>query len=129
MTFNVQNLFDTNDDPYKDDKAYLPLDKKLSEKHQKECKKINVKSWRMECLYLDWNKETKDAKLNNVFRNIISFEDSGPDLIAFQEVENINILRQLFILLEPYGYIDYKLLESKDKRGIDTAYILSLIHI
>ena len=35
MTFNVQNLFDTNDDPYKDDKAYLPLDKKLSEKHQK----------------------------------------------------------------------------------------------
>ena len=123
MTFNVQNLFDINDDPYKDDKAFLPLDKKLSEKHQKECKKINVKSWRMECLYLDWNKETKDAKLNNVFRNIISFEDSGPDLIAFQEVENINILRQLFILLEPYGYIDYKLLESKDKRGIDTAYI------
>ena len=40
-----------------------------------------------------------------------------------KEVENINILKQLFTLLEPYGYIDYQLLESKDKRGIDTAYI------
>ena len=37
MTFNVQNLFDTNNDPYKDDKAFLPLQEKLSEKHQKEC--------------------------------------------------------------------------------------------
>ena len=123
MTFNVQNLFDTNNDPYKDDKAFLPLQEKLSEKHQKECKKIYVKSWRDECLYLDWNEETKNAKLKNVFENIISFEGSGPDLIAFQEVENINILKQLFTLLKPYGYIDYKLLESKDKRGIDTAYI------
>ncbi len=123
MTFNVQNLFDTNNDRHKDDKAFLPLNKKLSEKHQKECKKINVKSWRFECLFLDWNEETKNAKLKNVFENIISFEGSGPDLIALQEVENINILKQLFTLLEPYGYIDYQLLESKDKRGIDTAYI------
>ena len=31
MTLNSQNLFDTNDDdPGKDDKAYLPLEKKQS---------------------------------------------------------------------------------------------------
>ena len=35
----------------------------------------------------------------------------------------MNILGQLFNLLEPYGYIDYKLLDSSDKRGVDTAFI------
>ena len=28
MTLNAQNLFDTSDDPKKDDKAYLPIEKK-----------------------------------------------------------------------------------------------------
>ena len=123
MTFNVQNLFDTTNDPNKDDKAFLPYKQKLSEKHKKECNKIYVKSWRLECLYLDWNQKTKDAKLDNLFKNIISFGESGPDLIALQEVENNNILKQLFSLLKPYGYIDYKLLENRDKRGIDNAFI------
>ena len=43
--------------------------------------------------------------------------------MALQEVENMKILEQLFNLLEPFGYIDFKLLESRDRRGIDTAYI------
>ena len=51
------------------------------------------------------------------------YDQTGPDILALQEVENINILKQLFILLEPYGYIDLELLESKDYRGIDTAII------
>ena len=123
MTFNVQNLFDTRDDFGKDDKAFLPSNKKLSEEHQKECNKIKVNSWRLECLFLDWNKNTKDAKLENIKKNILSFNGDGPDLIAFQEIENINILRQLFVLLKSYGYKDFQLLESTDKRGIDTAYI------
>ena len=33
MTFNTQNLFDTLDDPKKNDKAYLPIELKQSEKH------------------------------------------------------------------------------------------------
>ena len=44
-------------------------------------------------------------------------------LDALQEIENMNILEQLFNLLEPYGYIDFHLLESADKRGVDTAFI------
>lgn len=123
MTLNVDNLFDTLDDVNKDDKAYLPIETKQSSKHKKSCNKITVKSWKNECLYLDWDKETKNAKLDNLVASIISYSDNGPDILALQEIENNNILNQLFKLLEPYGYIDSKLIEGKDYRGIDTALI------
>lgn len=123
MTLNVQNLFDTLDDPKKDDKAYLPIKKKQSKEHQKSCEKINVKSWKDECMFMDWNEETKDIKLRNLVKNIISYDNVGPDVLGLQEVENQNILKQLFNLLQPYGYTDYVLLESNDYRGIDTAIV------
>ena len=77
----------------------------------------------MECFFQDWNEETKNAKLNNIAKVIISYGNNGADVVGLQEIENINILGQLFELLKPYGYIDFKLLESNDKRGIDTAFI------
>ena len=123
MTFNAQNLFDTLDDEGKDDKAYLPLKLKQNEEHQRSCSNINVKAWRNECFFLDWNEETKDAKLNILLNNIITYNDGGADVIALQEIENKNILKQLFDLLKPYGYSDYELLDSTDKRGVDTAFI------
>ena len=123
MTFNAQNLFDTLDDEGKDDKAYLPLELKQNEEHQRSCSNINVKAWRNECFFLDWNKETKDAKLKILANNIITYNKGGADIIALQEIENMNILGQLFNLLKPYGYIDYQLLDSTDKRGVDTAFI------
>ena len=76
-------------------------------------------------MYLDWNQETKNAKLTNLAKNIISYNQDGADVIALQEIENTHILNELFLLLKPYGYKDISLLESKDRRGID----LSLIHI
>ena len=123
MSFNVENLFDTQDDFKKDDKAFLPLSKKQLNKHKQSCKRIRVQVWKDECLYLDWNETVKDAKLNNILNLIITYEDSGPDVIVFQEIENNNVLEQLFNLLEPYGYSDYKLLEGNDYRGIDNAVI------
>ncbi len=123
MTLNVNNLFDELDDPKKDDKAYLPIELKQTNKHINSCNRIRVNSWKNECLYLDWDSETKDAKLKNLARDILLYDKTGPDILALQEVENINILKQLYRLLEPYGYIDLELLESKDYRGIDTAII------
>ena len=123
MTLNTQNLFDTVDDPKKNDKAYLPIELKKSQKHISSCQDIKVKSWKDECLYLDWDEDTKNTKLMNLANEIIKYNNSGPDILALQEVENINILTQLFKLLEPYGYKDLSLLEGKDYRGIDTALI------
>jgi len=92
MTLNTQNLFDTYDDIGKDDKAYLPFEKKQNPEHKKSCSRIKVKSWRNECLYLDWNDEIKEAKLKNLVSLITSYQKGGADILALQEVENIKIL-------------------------------------
>ena len=123
MTLNVDNLFDTIDDEGKDDKAYLPIEAKQSDKHKRSCNSIRVKSWKNECLYLDWDEDNKNSKLSNLVSSIISYDQSGPDILALQEVENMNILNQLYKLLKPYGYSEIQLLEGNDYRGIDTAII------
>ena len=123
MSINAQNLFDTIDDPGKDDKAFLPIEMKQSKEHKNSCNSITVNRWRMECFFQDWDEETKNAKLNNLLEVIVSYDSNGADVIGLQEIENINILEQLFNLLEPYGYKDFYLLESNDKRGVDTAFI------
>ena len=56
-------------------------------------------------------------------KNITSYKELGPDILGLQEIENINILTELFNLLKPYGYKDYVLLESDDYRGIDNAIV------
>ena len=123
MSINAQNLLDTIDDPGKDDKAFLPIEMKQSKKHKNSCNSITVNRWRMECFFQDWNEETKNAKLRNLVEVIISYDKNGADVIGLQEIENMNILEQLFNLLQPYGYVDFHLLESADKRGVDTAFI------
>ena len=123
MSINAQNLFDTIDDLGKDDKAFLPIEMKQSKEHKNSCNSITVNRWRMECFFQDWDEETKNAKLNNLLEVIVSYDSNGADVIGLQEIENINILEQLFNLLEPYGYKDFYLLESNDKRGVDTAFI------
>jgi len=123
MTYNVENLFDNKDDLGKDDKAFLPATLKRSSYHKGHCKKIEVKKWRDECLYLDWNEEAKTKKILNIAKVVSSFGSNGADIIAFQEIENINVLRDLFTELEPLGYVDFVLLEGKDYRGIDSAII------
>lgn len=122
MSYNLENFFDTYDDPGKDDKAYLPLSAKQDQSHIDACNKIRVSKWRNECLYLDWSDENKNKKLNNIVATIRSL-DSTPDVIAFQEIENINALKDIFYKLKDKGYIDYVLIEGNDYRGIDNAYL------
>ena len=118
MTYNTQNLFDTLDDPKKNDKAYLPIELKQSKKHIDSCKYISVKSWKDECLNLDWDDATKNAKLANLATEILKYDNSGPDILALQEVENLNILTQLFELLEPFGYKDFTLIVNANQGSI-----------
>lgn len=122
MSYNLENFFDTYDDPGKDDKAYLPLSAKQDQSHIDACNKIRVSKWKNECLYLDWSEENKNKKLNNIVATIRSL-DKTPDVIAFQEIENINALKDIFYQLKDVGYIDYVLIEGNDYRGIDNAYL------
>ena len=123
MSFNVQNLFDNQDDPGKDDKAYLPIEAKQDEAHIAACNEISVDSWRAECLDLDWSDlaiEVKLTALANTIRQVNG--GKGADIIALQEVENDAILDQLRTgKLADLGYQPAILVEGTDARGIDVA--------
>ncbi len=96
MTFNVENLFDTIDDPGKNDATYLPLASKQSAAHKAGCAEIDNDYWREQCLYWDWNEEVVTTKLGRLARVIRQVSNGrGADIIAFQEVENVRILERL----------------------------------
>ena len=107
MAFNVENMFDNFDDPNKEDETYLPVSMKTSQTHIKNCNKLRYQRWRDDCLEMDWNDEVIDYKLNATAEVILSYGTHGPDIIGFQEIENIKILERLFKLLEPHGYRYY----------------------
>jgi len=125
MTFNVQNLFDNIDDPGKDDKAYLPVEAKQNKAHVSACNKIEVASWRDECLNLDWSDAAVEHKLSVLADTIRQVGDgTGADIIALQEVENAAILERLRTEhLADLGYSPAILVEGSDARGIDVAFL------
>ena len=125
MSLNVQNLFDNLDDPGKDDKAYLPIAAKQNDEHIAACNEIEVESWRNECLYLDWNDKAVAFKLGTIAATIRQVNDgAGADIIAIQEVENLNILEKLRAeYLDDLGYQPAVLIEGTDARGIDVAFL------
>ena len=128
MTFNVENLFDTQDDPGKDDKTFLPLAAKQSETHIAECNLITVDRWREQCLDWDWNEAVLDYKLRVVAEAILQVDNGrGPDILALQEVENLGILERLRTeYLQDAGYLPGILIEGDDLRGIDVAFLSRL---
>jgi len=128
MSFNVQNLFDNEDDPGKDDKAYLPLAAKRTDAHIAACNAIEVDSWRRECLELDWSDAAVDHKLGVLADTIRQVNDGrGADVIALQEVENVRILERLRVdYLADLGYQAAILVEGTDVRGIDVAFLSKL---
>jgi endonuclease/exonuclease/phosphatase family metal-dependent hydrolase len=127
MTFNVENLFDTEHDVGKEDFAFLPIAKKQKSAHKNFCAKIKVKKWKDECLYLDWNEAKLAAKLNRVAETILQQgAGQGPDIVILQEVENKKVLERLNKEHLGQRYREIVLIEGHDRRGIDVAIISKL---
>jgi endonuclease/exonuclease/phosphatase family metal-dependent hydrolase len=128
MAFNVENLFDTQDDPGKNDATYLPAAIKSEPAHIAACNLIEVERWREDCLYLDWNEQALQFKLQQLAATILAYNDGrGPDIIALQEVENFSVLDRL--RREYLGDAEYQepvLIEGRDARGIDVAFLTRL---
>ncbi len=99
--YNVENLFDTIDDPHVRDNEFLPDSK------------------------LGWDTKKYEHKLDNLAKVMSSIDTSGfPALFGVCEVENINVLRDLVNHkeLKKAGYsIIHK--DSPDERGIDVALL------
>ncbi len=101
MFYNVENLFDCEDDPNKNDNEFLPDGK------------------------LHWTEKRFRQKLTNIFKVIATAgEAEPPDIVAFAEVENRYVLEQLIhnTPLSKYRY-DIVHRDSPDQRGIDVALI------
>jgi len=128
MTFNVENLFDNDDDEGKDDRTYFPLEVKQTDEHKKACAEITVERWRNECLYWDWSDSIIEHKLSVIAKAILQVDDGrGADIIALQEVENIEILERLRTeYLSDADYLPAVLIEGQDQRGIDVAFLTRL---
>jgi predicted extracellular nuclease len=98
--WNLQNLFDTIDDPVKEDEAFLPDGE------------------------MEWNDERLNKKMYNLSHVLrMMNKNKGPDLLGVCEVENENVLK---LMINKYlNDLDYKIayIESPDNRGIDNGLI------
>ncbi len=96
--WNVENLFDTRDDPDTDDDEFTPE----GEKH--------------------WTRRRLNDKVNGIYKTLVQM--NLPDVVGFAEVENNYVLRELCqgtpLAQVPYRYVHY---DSPDRRGIDVALI------
>lgn len=101
VNYNVENLFDTVDAPQKKDEEFTPQGKK---------------QWNSERYY------EKLEKLASVIQKVNNEE--FPEIIGFQEVENINTLRDLAKTksLNGAGY-EAIVIEGPDFRGIDCGLL------
>ncbi len=98
--WNVENLFDTMDDPKTSDEEFLPSGSK------------------------EWNDERLDKKMYNLSRVIRSMNnDNGPDLLGVNEVEHQDLLDTMIIKYLSDKSYKTVYLESPDGRGIDNGII------
>ncbi len=97
--YNVENLFDTKDDPEKNDNDFTPTG------------------------YKEWTEERYFHKLENISKvlNAINKKD-WPIIVGLAEVENATVLEALTkekdLVNANYEYVHF---ESPDDRGIDVA--------
>ncbi|HEX3080322.1 MAG TPA: hypothetical protein VHQ04_07655 [Puia sp.] len=99
--YNVENLFDTTDDPGIDDAEFLPSAKN------------------------PWTNDKYKTKVSNIAKVIRAMNDgNGADIVGLAEVENIGVVKDLASDAQlkslDYGVVHH---ESPDTRGIDVAMI------
>lgn len=106
MFYNVENLFDTVDDPLKNDDEFLPGGA------------------------MRWNDWKYWEKLKNITRVVTAVgEMSSPSLVGLCEVENDSVLYDLTKRspLRVQGY-EFVVTDSPDERGIDVALLYQPHH-
>lgn len=99
--YNVENLFDTADDPLTDDDEFLPGGMK------------------------GWNADRYLLKLQRIFQVLVNVgQGRWPDLIGLGEIENKKVLEDLLnrtpMQLGGYGILHA---DSPDARGIDLGFL------
>lgn len=96
-TWNVENFYDTFNDEAIDDEEFLPESAKR------------------------WTDDRYEWKTDNLVK-VINFMNNGcgPDILALEEIENINVLKKLIYKMRDRDYIAVHR-NSPDLRGIDVG--------
>jgi len=99
--YNVENLYDTVDDPHTNDNEYLPTSK------------------------VGWTTERMYHKIHNIGKVLFSIDSINlPAVIGLAEVENKPVLEELVIQTRlRYGHYKAILEEGSDPRGIDVGLL------
>jgi predicted extracellular nuclease len=113
MSYNVENLFDTEHDEGKSDYEFLPKSNSLK---AKGCKTV-PSNFRRRCFETDWTPERLQLKLKQIHRSVLSL-GALPDVLALSEVENRRVVE---MLAKEMGYQGVVLEEGGDGRGIDVG--------
>ncbi|MFM7309095.1 MAG: hypothetical protein ACKOZY_00660, partial [Flavobacteriales bacterium] len=100
--YNVENLFDTLDNPNVNDEDFTPTGK------------------------YQWNAARYQKKLVDLATVIDSLPGALPDVMGLCEIENISVLQDL-IHTSPLNKVDYEIIhkDSPDERGIDVALLVN----
>lgn len=102
--YNVENLFDTINDPTKDDEEFLPSAEN------------------------NWNGARYMEKINHI--NKVLGEMGNVLALGMCEIENANVIRDVIryspVISKTHGVVHY---ESPDERGIDVGLIYDSIHL
>lgn len=99
--YNLENLFDTEDDPHVNDNEFLPEGSKK------------------------WTQDRYTQKLKSIATVIQHLgDDDGPEVLGLCEVENLGVLKDL-VKQEQIAAYKYKIVhfDSPDPRGIDVALL------
>lgn len=129
MTFNVENLFDTEDDPEKNDESFLPVAKKDNAIMQNRCRVQNSSAYRIsECLNNNWTDALVKRKLSRLADVVAQVNNGlGPDILILQEIESLEILQKFRDEhLKEMGYSTLAYVKGPDERGINPAVLSRL---
>ncbi len=99
--YNVENLFDTINDPHTNDDEFLPTSDRK------------------------WNGFKYHEKLNHIYKTLTALGGwDAPAIIGFCEIENRFVLNEL-ITKTPWKKLKYNIIheDSPDRRGIDVGLI------
>ena len=115
MSYNVENLFDTEHDAGKIDYEYLAIGNPLKEKG---CKETSAPGRLRGCLTTDWTPSRLELKLNQINRIVHEGLGHLPGIMTLAEVENEAVVAKL---AQKLGFDGYKATNGPDERGIDVA--------
>lgn len=119
MSYNVENLFDTQKDAGKNDWSYLP---KSTKGKVEACKKVTSKYRREECYNADWTQAKLDIKLSQIKDVVLKERKVLPAILVVSEIENNNVVG---MLAKQLGYKHHYTSESPDYRGVDLGVMFN----